>query len=78
MINGVIDLKFAAFEINSATYELTELEINKALFPFFVMATVGALACAYKEYRLENKEDKKNKPKNESNVKKDCKKVGKY
>lgn len=57
-INGVIDLKFTAVKINISTYELTELEINKLLFPFFVMAAVGALACAYKEYWLEENEKK--------------------
>ncbi len=30
-----------------------EISINALLFPFFVMVTVGALACAYKEYWLE-------------------------
>lgn len=34
-------------------YELMEISINALLFPFFVMVTVGALACAYKEYWLE-------------------------
>lgn len=34
-------------------YELIELSINTALFPFFVMVTIGALACAYKEYWIE-------------------------
>lgn len=38
-------------------YEIMELAINTALFPFFVMVTVGALACVFKEYWAEgNKE----------------------
>lgn len=48
IIYGVPD-----FEIDFNSYELIELSINTALFPFFVMVTIGALACAYKEYWIE-------------------------
>lgn len=54
------------------SYKIQELAINKVLFPLFVMTTIGALACAYKEYWLEKNKDKLNKIKEES------KKVGKY
>lgn len=40
--------------LNFSEYELMEISINTLLFPFFVMVTIGALACAYKEYWLEN------------------------
>lgn len=44
-----------------ASYKVQELTINKVLFPLFVMTTIGALACAYKEYWLEKNKDKLNK-----------------
>lgn len=44
-----------------ASYKIQELAINKVLFPLFVMTTIGALACAYKEYWLEKNKDKLNK-----------------
>lgn len=59
-------------EANLASYKVQELAINKVLFPLFVMTTIGALACAYKEYWLEKNKDKLNK------LKEDCKKVAKY
>lgn len=40
--------------LNFSKYELMEISINTLLFPFFVMVTVGAIACAYKEYWLED------------------------
>ena len=54
-----------------ASYKVQELTINKVLFPLFVMTTIGALACAYKEYWLEKNKDKLNK------LKEDYKKVSK-
>lgn len=41
--------------LNFSEYEIIEISINTLLFPFFVMVTVGALACAYKEYWLEDR-----------------------
>lgn len=55
-----------------ASYKVQELAINKVFFPLFVMTTIGALACAYKEYWLEKNEVRLNK------LKDACKKVGKY
>lgn len=59
-------------EASLASYKVQELAINKVLFPLFVMTTIGALACAYKEYWLEKNEVRLNK------LKDACKKVGKY
>ena len=55
-----------------ASYKVQELAINKVLFPLFVMTTIGALACAYKEYWLEKNEDKLNK------LMEDSRKLDKY
>lgn len=41
------------YETDFSSYELIELSINTVLFPFFVMVTIGALACAYKEYWID-------------------------
>lgn len=59
-------------EENLALYKVSELAINKLLFPIFVMTAIGALACAYKEYWLKKNEVRLNK------LKDACKKVGKY
>lgn len=50
-----INLKIPPNDLNLTSYKIMELSINTMLFPFFVMAAVGALACAYKEYWNEKK-----------------------
>lgn len=41
--------KFAQ-DLNISQYEFMELAINILIFPMFIMVTIGALFCAYKEY----------------------------
>lgn len=47
-----IDFNFniTSYGLDCNSYEFIELLIKLMLFPFFVMTTIGALACAYKEY----------------------------
>lgn len=52
-INLGFDISYVG--LNFSEYEFIEISINTLLFPFFVMVTVGALACAYKEYWLEDR-----------------------
>lgn len=52
-----INFEMPPNELNLTSYKIMELSINTVLFPFFVMAAVGALACAYKEYWKEKKEE---------------------
>lgn len=52
-INLGFDISYVG--LNFSEYEFIEISINTLLFPFFVIVTVGALACAYKEYWLEDR-----------------------
>lgn len=52
-----INFKIPPNELNLTSYKVMELLINTMLFPFFVMAAVGALVCACKEYWKEKKDE---------------------